>query len=73
MCVVKSYQSEEPRLDLDAFELLATTGALPRTQVIPLTTRGTRTSRRVAAAIRTTTIRITLLEFVVPGVLNKIS
>lgn len=38
----------EPCLDQNISELLATIGVLPRIQVIPLTKRGTRTSRRVA-------------------------
>jgi hypothetical protein len=55
----------------NAFELLATTGVLPRTLAIPPTTRGTSFSRLVAAAIRTTTIRTIFLVSVVLGVLTK--
>mgnify|MGYP003390629516 CR=1 FL=1 len=45
---------------------LAITGVLPKPQVLPLTPRGTSTSRR-AAVVRTSPIRPTRLGFVVPG------
>ncbi|HFK5879070.1 TPA: hypothetical protein ACGYSL_003001 [Legionella pneumophila] len=50
--------------------LLATTGVLPRTRTIPRTTRGTSSSRLVAA-IRTTTIRTIQMGFVAYGFWNK--
>ena len=59
--VVKSHPSKMPCLDQNTSELLAITGVLPRTPAIRRTTRGTSTSRLVAAAIRITTIRATLL------------
>jgi hypothetical protein len=71
--VVKSHPSKMPCLDQNTSELLATTGVLPRTPAIHRTTRGTSTSRLVVAAIRITTIRITLLALGVLGVLNKTS
>ncbi|WP_155823811.1 hypothetical protein [Legionella shakespearei] len=55
----------------NTFDLLATTGVLPRTRTIRRTTRGTRTSPPVAAATRTT-IRTISLVFVVCEGLSKI-
>ena len=47
--------------------LLAPTGVLPSTQVVPLTSRGASTSRRVAAAFRASTVSTPLLVSVALG------
>jgi hypothetical protein len=70
--VVKRYCDKRPCRDVNTFELLATTGVLPRARPIRRTTRGTSTLLPAVVATRTTTIRTISLGFAVSRVLNKI-